>query len=272
MPQLPENARLWLERAEIDYIGPFVKAWAAFNAWYRHASGSRRDSDGLRYVKNQVNPVRSRIKPLLRPRVLDQNGRLIVDAEDALQFKVLLRNLHAALDAYHLEVLRDDNVERISFRTVCLSNGVNLPKRKPHRQHDYKVDKVSGLWICTVEHRTLATITARIEQAGYSVDDLQSRQEFIDLTFEQRSQFLSLYHECSPRPMTDLLAGTNTPIQAGDIAFHCTDEQLFTGLIEIIYGMRNALLHGEIHPNEQAFRAYEHAYRIILQFLDCLRN
>ena len=28
MPHLPENARLWLERAEIDYIGPFVKAWA----------------------------------------------------------------------------------------------------------------------------------------------------------------------------------------------------------------------------------------------------
>ena len=51
MPNLPENARLWLERAEIDYIGPFVKAWASFNAWYRYACGSRRDFDGLAYVK-----------------------------------------------------------------------------------------------------------------------------------------------------------------------------------------------------------------------------
>ena len=42
MPHLPESARLWLERAEIDYIGPFVKAWAAFNAWDREASGARR--------------------------------------------------------------------------------------------------------------------------------------------------------------------------------------------------------------------------------------
>jgi hypothetical protein len=48
MPILPENARLWLERAEIDYIGPFVKAWASFNAWYREASGQRKDFDGLR--------------------------------------------------------------------------------------------------------------------------------------------------------------------------------------------------------------------------------
>jgi hypothetical protein len=272
MPQLPENARLWLERAEIDYIGPFVKAWAAFNAWYRHASGSRKDSDGLRYVKNQVNPVRSRIKPLLRPRVLDENGRLIVDAEDALQFKVLLRNLHAALDAYHLEILRDDNVERISFRTVCLSGGVNLPKNRSHRQHDYSCTKAHGVWVVTVIHRRSGDVTARIEQPTYSVDDLQAKQEFIDLTVEQRAQCLGLYNECNPRPMTDLIGGNNTPILAGDIAFQCTDEQLFAGLIEVIYGMRNALLHGELHPNEQAFQAYEHAYRIILQFLDCLRN
>jgi hypothetical protein len=40
MPHLSESARLWLERAEIDYIGPFVKAWAAFNAWCREASGA----------------------------------------------------------------------------------------------------------------------------------------------------------------------------------------------------------------------------------------
>lgn len=45
MARLPNNARLWKERAEIDYIGPFVKAWAAFNAWFREESGSRRDRD-----------------------------------------------------------------------------------------------------------------------------------------------------------------------------------------------------------------------------------
>jgi hypothetical protein len=31
VPNLPESARLWYECAEIDYIGPFVKGWAAFN-------------------------------------------------------------------------------------------------------------------------------------------------------------------------------------------------------------------------------------------------
>jgi hypothetical protein len=63
MPHLPESARLWLERAEIDYIGPFVKAWAAFNSWYREASGASRDAEGLRYVKERPNPIRGSISP-----------------------------------------------------------------------------------------------------------------------------------------------------------------------------------------------------------------
>lgn len=83
MPYLPENARLWLERAKIDYIGPFVKAWASFNAWYREASGQGKDSEGFRYVKQQANPVRSAIMPLLQPVQPDRHGNLLPDSEAA---------------------------------------------------------------------------------------------------------------------------------------------------------------------------------------------
>jgi hypothetical protein len=54
--------------------------------------------------------------------------------------------------------------------------------------------------------------------------------------------------------------------------FRCSDEQLFAALIEILYGMRNALLHGELQPHEQAFAAYEPAYRILMRFLGCLQR
>jgi hypothetical protein len=33
-----ENREAWLRMTEIDYIAQFVKAWLAFNAWYRSAS------------------------------------------------------------------------------------------------------------------------------------------------------------------------------------------------------------------------------------------
>ena len=81
MPNLPESARLWYERAEIDYIGPFVKAWASFNAWFRHASGSRRDFEGLRYVKENASPVRSATIPLLRRVQTDGHGNVLPDEE-----------------------------------------------------------------------------------------------------------------------------------------------------------------------------------------------
>ncbi len=56
-----------MSRAEIDYIGPFVKAWAAFNTWYRDASGQTQERGMLQYVKDQPNPVRGRTLSLLGP-------------------------------------------------------------------------------------------------------------------------------------------------------------------------------------------------------------
>ena len=90
MAHLPESARLWRERAEIDYIGPFVKAWASFNAWYRHASNKRTDAEGLRYVKQQPNPVRNGIMPLLRHVQHDRHGNVVPDQEPSQKFKLLI--------------------------------------------------------------------------------------------------------------------------------------------------------------------------------------
>ena len=57
--------------------------------------------------------------------------------------------------------------------------------------------------------------------------------------------------------MTDLVSGSGGPIGAGDVEFRCSDTQLFTGLIEIIYALRNALLHGELQPHGGIDDAYQ---------------
>jgi hypothetical protein len=272
MPHLPENARLWLERAEIDYIGPFVKAWASFNAWYREASGERRDLGALRYVKERPNPVRSAIKPLLCPARTDGHGRVIPDKEAAQKFKLLVRDLHVCLDTFHIEVTREELVEQISFRAVCLERGPNLPQMCDHRRLRYRVEKAHGRWkstVCSIANPT--STWATIEQDHFDIRGLQDHQAFARLKQEQRAKLLSLYSCCNPRPFTDLFVGDTNKIIAGDIEFRCSDQQLFSALIEIIYAMRNALLHGELQPHEQAFAAYEPAYRIVMKFLDALR-
>jgi hypothetical protein len=269
---LPPHAQDWMNRAEIDYIGPFIKAWAAFNAWFRHASGSRKDVDGLRYVKQNPNPVRNAIMPLLRAAQRDANGDLIADPEPAQKFKLLIRDLHVCLDNFHIEVMRDDIVERISFRSVCLGRGLNLPQTTLAYGLRYTVEKANGQWKSTVRSDTNVTdVRAEIPQGSFDADELQGHQQFGWLSGNQRATLLGLYRRCDPRPMTDLFAGRENHIVAGDVEFRCSDQQLFEALIEVIYGLRNTLLHGELQPHEQAFAAYEPAYRIVMKFLSCLR-
>ena len=53
--------------------------------------------------------------------------------------------------------------------------------------------------------------------------------------------------------------------------FQCSAEDLLSGLVETVYAMRNALLHGEVDPDKQVLACFEPAYRIVMQFLACIR-
>jgi hypothetical protein len=269
---LPPHAVEWMNRAEIDYIGPFVKSWAAFNAWFRHASGSRRDADGLRFVKQSPNAVRNAIMPLLRPLQRDGHGGIVPDLEPAQKFKLLIRDLHVCLDNFHIEVVRDEIVERISFRSICIGRGANLPQTSEYYGMRYIVEKANGQWRSIVRSNVNhLDIRATIDQDKFDLDGLQGHAQFGQLSLNQRANLLALYQRCNPRPMTDLFAGRGDGILAGDVEFKCSDQQLFEALIEVIYSLRNTLLHGELQPHEQAFAAYEPAYRIVIKFLGCAR-
>lgn len=270
---LPHHAQDWMNRAEIDYIGPFIKAWAAFNAWYRHASGSRKDADGLRFVKQQPNPVRSGIMPLLQPSRRDGHGNIMPDGEPAQKLKLLIRDLHVCLDGFRIEVTREEDViELISFRSICISRGAALPQSSDSYGLRYTVERANGGWRSVVKSvANAANVRATIDTGGFDLDALQAHPQFAGLSVAQRSTLLEVFQRCNPRPMTDLFSGRRDSIVAGDIEFRCTDQQLFDGLIEVIYGLRNTLLHGELQPHEQAFATYEPAYRIVMKFLDSVR-
>lgn len=271
MPRLPNNARLWKERAEIDYIGPFVKAWAAFNAWFREEAGTRRDREGLDFVKSRANPVRSEILPLLAPPENGPDGRPRPDSEDAQELKLLIADLHKALEQYRIEVGREDHsLERITFTSVAIRQRLPLPQTTVSRLITYKVNKQNGLWVSTVENRT-GQIAATITQTSYDEGELIVHPHYVALSQTMQVYLRGLYQTCCPRPMSNLLVGTEPTIVAGEQGFRCTSEELFFGLVEVIYALRNSLLHGELQPDEQAFRTYEPAYRIVMRFLNCVR-
>jgi hypothetical protein len=255
---LPHEVSDWIARSELDYIGPFVSAWAAFNAWFRHVSGSTKDREGLDHICTRPNSVRGAVLPWLNP----ENE----DTADAGDFKQMVAALHRALEAYQLESMHKGVVERVSFRTVPGRTTQRLPHSWRHQGWNFQVDKLQTQWISRAINRA-GVEQARIEQAAYSLADFIRHPEFLVLSAGQQGQLRAVYVECNPRPLIDLLNSGERVIRSGTIEFTCTPESLFSGIVETIYRMRNMLLHGELSPHASALACYQPAYHLLRRML-----
>lgn len=261
---LPDKAAQWMSKAEIDYIGPFVKAWAAFNAWFRQASAQQQERAMLDWVKAQPNPVRRGILALLR----EDNA-----TAEAQGLKLAISDLQTRLDAIHFEITRKGVNEQISLRSVCIA-----PKDFQREQIDrsgqrFKAEKIKGGGFeLTVTKIRTNVVKFQHTQALYDPNAVYGLPEFTtNLSEAQRTTLRQFYDGCNPRPMRDLLRGAAEPLPIGTIEFRCTGEELLAGLIETIYAMRNALLHGEVDPDPRVLSCYEPAYRIVMRFLGCVQ-
>ena len=253
-----------MSRAEIDYIGPFVKAWAAFNSWYRHASGEAQERAMLEYVKSKPNPVRRNTLPLLN----DNN-----ETVDAVNLKQAVCDLQRGLDNIQLEVTRRGVNEQISLRSVCIRPRPLQQECMERNGQEYKAVKVQGGAIkITVKSLRTTETKFKHRQARYDPNKLYELRDFNgNLSGTQRRTLRQFYDSCNPRPMHNLVQGGGPPLTIGTMQFQCSAEDLLSGLVETIYVMRNGLLHGEVDPDAQVLDCYEPAYRIVMQFLTCIR-
>lgn len=255
---LPREVIEWRERAEIDHVGPFVKAWAAFNAWYRYVSGTNKDADSIRHICAHPNPVRNAVLPYLDP--------MTIDTAESTAFKGDLASLHAALEGFRLEVRHKGRLEHVSFRSVPIGQPKSLPQDVVHNSITYRVEKGASQWITTVLNRA-GHEQLRISQSEHNLTDLQGIPGFSRLPPAQAAQLRALYKDCDPRPMVDLLSGSEPPIMASTISFRATCQDVFAGTIQTIYRMRNMLLHGELAPDPQALAGFEHAFHLLRRML-----
>ena len=260
----PPGAVDWMSRAEIDYIGPFVKAWAAFNAWYRHSSGESRERQMLEYVKHTPNAVRRNVLPLL-----DNDN----STADALKLKQAICDLQQGLDSIHFEVVRNEVKERISLRSVCISQRPLQGRQYTSYRQEYRLTRVKGGAIeIVVKSLQTGLVKFQHRQPQYDPEAIYTLPSFTEkLTEAQRTTLRQFYDECNPRPMRNLVQGEEPALAIGAMQFRCNPEDLLCGLVETVYAMRNALLHGEVEPDAQVLTCYEPAYRIVMQFLACVR-
>ena len=253
----PEAARKWREHAQFDYIGPFVKSWAAFNAWFRYNCGSSSDADGLNYVCTQDNPIRNTACPLI--------GK---DNDRAEAFKGNIANLHERLLDYDLNKIdtKTGQTYSIRFSSVRVLN-LGKPQKFQHAKIKYLVHKSNKVWRSEIRAKS-GSLSYEFEQDDWDEDELTGSTLFKKLSQAQQSFLLTTYRNADPCPLVDLVAGGATPVQVGTYEFMCAAPDLFSGLVRILYDMRNCLLHGELVPNETALRCYEPAFWILRDFLD----
>ncbi|CAN7355486.1 hypothetical protein LJR231_002060 [Phyllobacterium sp. LjRoot231] len=259
---LPPHAQEWMKRAEIDYIGPFVKAWAAFNAWYRHDSGQATERAMLDFaIRHHNSRLRRHALPLLN------NGNGTAEAE---RLKLAICDLQQKLDAIQFEVTPKGRLERISLREVCIKPLINWQRDQLDRSGQrYVAAKIQGgQYEITVTSIRTAQVKFQHVQAQYDANNVYEHPNFTNnLSEPQRTALRQFYDACNPRPMTDLVQGGGPALDISIMQFQCTAQDLLAGLVETLYAMRNALLHGEVDPDPQVLACYEPAYRIVMAFL-----
>ena len=123
----------------------------------------------------------------------------------------------------------------------------------------------------TVTSLQTGEVKFRHTQKPYNSNAVYTLPDFANLSESLRRTLRRLYDNCNPRPMCDLVQGNEPALTLATMQFKCSKEDLLCGLVETIYAMRNALLHGEIRPNAKVLACYEPAFRIVMQFLNCIR-
>ena len=85
------------------------------------------------------------------------------------------------------------------------------------------------------------------------------------MTRTQQANLEACYKEIDPHKPISLLADSmDDCIEMGDgISFISNTDRICKGLIEILYGLRNVLFHGEIVPDKDTNQVYEPAYHIL---------
>jgi hypothetical protein len=259
-----ENREAWLRMSDIDYVGQFVKAWLAFNAWYRSAYTETQDRRILNEFKWQSNPVLNTLRP-----------KLEATSDDAAQFRAEIGLLHQRLEHFELLAGKEPK-KRISLRNVFLRASPPIVKTDDRYGFLFRVELLASKQVTvSVTRKKHGTGLVQMPAAAHDPTTLTTSPGFRNLSTPQKNVLRRLYAEASPLWCCDLTSyedpEPNTPaLQCGAYQFRCGKDVLFAAVAEVLYEMRCTLFHGELAPTKEAVVCYEPAFRLVRRFLDCV--
>lgn len=122
-----ENSEKWKSLASVDYLTQFVKAWIAFNAWYKNYYPSlKSDRATINEIKAHPNNFRNKLISLLD----NQDS-------DSMAFRSRVAELHMALERKRLF----NKGNRITFENVVIEDNLMTQSNFSWMRMTYKVER-----------------------------------------------------------------------------------------------------------------------------------
>lgn len=249
--------RDWIRKIniDVDYYSAFIKAWIAFNAWYRSEYTERTDREIIEKIKAQNNRFKSYIETFL-----DEHNT----TEEAATFKANLNKLQSALMTAAIVTQERSGVnQQISFSEISINNPKTIAEGDYRHTH-YKVQRTRQM-VCTIVSKKgdPATEYFRFEQDTYDETALDIHADFRRLGSEQQGQCKAFYKEIRPYVMESVLDRD----RENNIIFITERAKVSRGIIEVLYLLRCSLLHGEVTPDNSSAEVYKCAYYILAAVL-----
>jgi hypothetical protein len=260
MAKLKDNLRGWRDAAEIDWFSQFIKAWIPFNAWLTDTYGDLTDRELLDKLKAGSNTVFNKTVPMLDP-----ENDASVDAQD---LRLQISELHRLLQGCIIEGRKG----RISFENVDIGSNTHKDATREYFKSKYRARRdhpVKGAVLSEAVSSKGASLFS-FAQSEYDRAELEAEYNFTCLNQIQRDQLLACYEAVRPRIIASVLPTSGTSsVKFGNTDFVDDPKQIFRALVDVLYGLRNALFHGSITPTVPHNEIYEPAYRIAMRLVRC---
>lgn len=247
----------WIQKIDIDvdYFSAFIKAWIAFNSWYRSEYRERTDRDIIEKLKSENDHFRGYIETLL-----DENN----NADDATVFRNNLSSLQSALVCVPIFTQERGGVnQQISFSQIAINNPKNFSEGDYRTTH-YRVDRTrQSVKTLVTKKNDPETILFSFEQEKYEETALDVHADFHRLSIEQQGQCKAFYKEVHPYINESVL----TKDKDNNIIFVAERAKVSRGIIEVLYLLRCSLMHGEVSPDGNSSDVYKYAYYVLATIL-----
>ena len=239
------NEQQWKRLIEVDWLGQYVKAWVAFNAWYRNNFNLKRDGEIIEEIKNDEGNICSKIENFLSGSSLDHK-----------LFQASIADLHNSLS----ETIIKSNNKNISFTTIeDYKHAKPVEEKRYETIYKVEIDPQKKERIVTVKNTRGEVIFSKTIK---SAEESQIDDGWYDSLSKRQKQILKGFLDEST-PFHNLITSSNDCLEIEGFRFINNANLIARAIITTLYQLRNSLFHGEITPNSEAQRVYQPAYLIL---------